>query len=545
MDQPAFRLRWENEDDARAYWTRDAVHFPRALSPMGAAIMPGLQYGGIAAVRDQLALPVVLVAKVFDGYAYSAAFPVFTDPQAQAQRLAEHRRVMDAAIAALPERWQREYRPELERRAAALLAVDPRTLDAPALAAFFETTLAELRRIWPFHFLIVFPVFAAGGALADAYREATGDETPEAPYRLLVGDDNATLEADRALYAIARQAETAPEVAQALRERRVRSLDALRALAGGAAIADALDAYLARYGHRVSSAEDIVDPTWIEAPEHVLEVLGAYLSAALPDPEERRRSLLAERERLEREVLIACSTPEVRERFQEALTRARAVWPLRETHALYIDQMTLSLLRRPLLAAGELLVRTGRLAARDDVFLLTPPELLAALREPHSPSLEALAEERRRDWERQQRVTPPPWIGTPPGPDAPPPDPELLKAFGAPVSGQTAPNLLRGYAASPGKASGPVRVAFGPDDFARVQPGDVLVCPATTPAWTPLFSIIAALVTDSGGPLSHGAIVAREYRLPAVAGVGDATRRLRNGQRVEVDGMAGVVRVLG
>ena len=103
---------------------------------------------------------------------------------------------------------------------------------------------------------------------------------------------------------------------------------------------------------------------------------------------------------------------------------------------------------------------------------------------------------------------------------------------------------MRGSAASPGMAEGTARVVRGADDFRRVRPGDVLVAATTTPAWTPVFPSLGALVTETGGILSHAAIVAREYGLPAVVGADGATRLIRDGARVRVDGSAGTVHVL-
>jgi rifampicin phosphotransferase len=102
-------------------------------------------------------------------------------------------------------------------------------------------------------------------------------------------------------------------------------------------------------------------------------------------------------------------------------------------------------------------------------------------------------------------------------------------------------DTLKGVAASPGSVTAPACVVNGPEDFARMNVGDVLVAPLTTPAWTPLFARASAVVTDVGGPLSHGSIVAREYGIPAVLGTGSATRRIRSGQTVTVDGSAGKV----
>jgi pyruvate,water dikinase len=100
---------------------------------------------------------------------------------------------------------------------------------------------------------------------------------------------------------------------------------------------------------------------------------------------------------------------------------------------------------------------------------------------------------------------------------------------------------LSGYAASPGKASGTARVVRDRDDFGRIRAGDVLVCATTTPSWTPVFTSIAGLVTDTGGILCHAAVVAREYGLPAVVGTEEATARIADGDRIEVDGDAGEV----
>jgi pyruvate,water dikinase len=100
---------------------------------------------------------------------------------------------------------------------------------------------------------------------------------------------------------------------------------------------------------------------------------------------------------------------------------------------------------------------------------------------------------------------------------------------------------IKGVGASPGRATATAQVLHGPDDFDQMRPGDILVAGITTPAWTPLFAMASAVVTDIGGPLSHGSIVAREYGIPAVLGTGVATRRIRSGQRITVDGDAGVV----
>ena len=106
-------------------------------------------------------------------------------------------------------------------------------------------------------------------------------------------------------------------------------------------------------------------------------------------------------------------------------------------------------------------------------------------------------------------------------------------------------NTIKGVATSPGRVTASARVLHGPEDFNQMQPGDILVADITTPAWTPLFAMAAGIVTNVGGPLSHGSIVAREYGIPAVLGTGVATKRIQSGQVVTVDGSAGTVALTG
>jgi phosphohistidine swiveling domain-containing protein len=178
-------------------------------------------------------------------------------------------------------------------------------------------------------------------------------------------------------------------------------------------------------------------------------------------------------------------------------------------------------------------------ATPDDVFWLEQDEVEQAAslldRGEALSSLSAAIPQRKATWRAARRVTPPVslprfrFLGM---------DMEKIRA--ARARGRNG-DTLKGVAASPGSVTAPARVLTGPEDFGQMQAGDVLVAAITTPAWTPLFVRAAAVVTDVGGPLSHGSIVAREYGIPAVLGTGSATKRIRSGQVITVDGSAGLV----
>jgi pyruvate,water dikinase len=193
------------------------------------------------------------------------------------------------------------------------------------------------------------------------------------------------------------------------------------------------------------------------------------------------------------------------------------------------------------LELGGRLVKAGVLTEPADVFWLHHDELRAQLEQPPSSDRAGLAgldqaiERRKMTWRGQRLANPPQmlpvmrWL-------------ERLSASMMPAGnqGQTG-DTITGVGASAGRVTAPARVLAGPEEFGQMRPGDVLVARMTTPAWTSLFAMASAVVTDVGGPLSHSSIVAREYGIPAVLGTGVATQRLASGQRIQVDGDAGTV----
>jgi pyruvate,water dikinase len=258
------------------------------------------------------------------------------------------------------------------------------------------------------------------------------------------------------------------------------------------------------------------------------------LAAERTERQRRRRSL-------EREVLARLDESD-RRSFAALLERACAAVPLEETHAYHIDYPGLQATREALLAFGRRLVAEGRLDAAADVFMLRLQELREAIADAWGDPLQALVADRARELREARTEAPAPWLGDPPDAHAVVP-PMVAKFYGVPGTAEWDGEVLQGTPASAGRAVGTARVISGPADFGRLQAGDVLVCRTTTPAWTPLFASAGALVTDTGGILSHAAIVAREYRLPAVVGCDVATTAIRDGARVEVDGDTGCVRI--
>ncbi|HSJ00171.1 MAG TPA: PEP-utilizing enzyme, partial [Patescibacteria group bacterium] len=228
------------------------------------------------------------------------------------------------------------------------------------------------------------------------------------------------------------------------------------------------------------------------------------------------------------------SSPRRLRAFRQLLADAQHLVPLREEQ---VAELTIAwpVMRRAVRRIGEALVPRGVVGDPDDVFFLTREEVLTALGDGAPSRVDVAA--RRATHARQARLLPPLFVGRV--------HPMLQKLMDG-MTGMlgAAPSeaaIVSGTPASPGRASGTVRVIRGPQDFDELQPGEILVAPLTAPAWTPLFHRAAAVVTDVGSAASHASIIAREYGIPAVVGCGDATARLTTGMRVTVDGSTGNV----
>jgi len=288
-----------------------------------------------------------------------------------------------------------------------------------------------------------------------------------------------------------------------------------------------LRGFLAWYGDRAVAEIDLGLPRWSEDPTYLFGVLAGYLT--LDDPSSAPDAVF-ERGRREAEEMVETLAERVgglRGRLvRTALERSRALAGMRELPKFYLVTM-LAAARRELLAIGEDLRARGLLAAADDVFFLDLREVQASLA---GAQHQDLVEERRADYERELRRRQVPRVllsdGTEPEAVADPPAVE--------------DGSLHGIPASAGSVTGVATVVLDPHR-ARLEPGRILVCPSTDPGWTPLFLTAGGLVMEMGGANSHGAVVAREYGIPAVVGVRNATDAIRTDDELTVDGTSGTV----
>ena len=544
---PEFPLTWATPEDAQRLWSRELMHFPGQITALELSITAGWIENGMNPAFSDFGFPVRCRAGAFNTYFYMSIWPITFDPDELARMGHEAERRLGMALDGIQERWEGEQRPAIERILAVWEAFDLRDAPNEQLAAHLDRVRRESEQIWDIHFHIVFPMLIAMSLFDDFYRDTLGAEDRFETMRLLEGFENMTFRGDRDLYLLSRRALAVPEVAAVLEHSAAAGVRAAleRSDAGRAFLAD-LDAYLQQYGRRTTMFIVLTAPSWIEDPTPVITALQDIMAHPDHDPLDALTRLAAEREELAeaaRQRLAGYPEP-VRGQFEFLLRAAQDAAVLQEDHNFWLDGPTTYLVREVALEVGRRLAAAGVIAESGDVFHLTAGEACAALLDGRERTAVVAAAKAELDG---FATTPsPPILGVlPPGP--PPDDPiarAITKMFGAPPVEATSPGTLNGNGGSPGIARGRARVIRTLADGDRLGHGEILVAETTAPPWTPLFARAAGIVTDSGGILCHCAIVAREYGIPAVVGVGMGTVVIQDGQLVEVDGDAGTVRII-
>lgn len=542
---PHFPVAWGDPDDERLSWRQDRMHTPDPVLPLERAFW-GLVYQGFNRAAEAYELPGRLQIRCVNTYLYMAMTSVVPPERMEAQgKRAEHR--IDEAMARLREAWTENWLPEIRAHLDWWAGFDLGGASMADLLAHLEETLGRVLRLWELHFTIILPSYMAMSQLDDLYRDLFGADEAFGSYRLLQGFDNMTLEAGRALWELSRRALAWTEVRRIIEERAAEEvMAALNETPAGRAFREDVRAYLRQYGLR-GDKWGLRVPSWIEDPTPAIRSLKDYMASPRPDLRSDQADLAAERERAVadvRERLANYPRPIV-ERFEFLLAAAQQGIVLSEDHGFWIDFASTYRVRQVLLEFGRRLAEAGALDRAADVLYLTLDELRSTAAASPPVDYRAVVAPRQREVERFGTVTPPPALGADGGPA---PDDAMGRFFGkfwgGPAPTPDRPDLLKGNAGSPGTVRGPAKVVRSLHEAGKLRQGDILIAETTAPAWTPLFATAAAIVTDTGGILSHCAVVAREYRIPAVVGTDLATATIRDGQIVEVDGDAGIVRII-
>ena len=352
----------------------------------------------------------------------------------------------------------------------------------------------------------------------------------------LSGFESRTMRAQLDIWLIAQQIQATPTLMNMVSDTAAVMLhEQLLSTTDASEVVAAIDRYNNTYGHQIYSL-DFVEPTASEDLSPIMVALKAQVADEDYDPGRDHLVVAAKRRAAMREIREVLSEEQMWQ-FRWHLWKARHFYPHREEVVFWLGAAW-PLLRRIAHELGQRLVDVGTFKEADDLYFLVSADIEAAItarsRGEAVAGLADRASAARELREARKRIHPPGAI----------PVEQHDNAAATQKLNARDSKVLSGFAVSPGRIEGEVSVILTPADFDKMKPNTILVCPMTTPAWTQLFSHAIALVTDIGSILAHGSIVAREFGIPAVLGLGDVTQRLKSGQRVRVDGDAGTVEIL-
>ncbi len=524
------------------FWAWEKGHFPRPATPLTQEIIYKAMTEGFSGAMEQWASPFGVECRAINYYGFLTLKPFDLGSELIEDRIARYKETLSEVLPRMGEMWEQQWLPSILPALEKGRAADYTGLSDEELLNALEEMLEDLLQRWTIHGWVNYSTIPASW-FADFYNETFEPEDSTEPYLLLQGFPTRSLDAGRGLWRLSRLINNDPGLRSSFEKQEPAALVShLEGSEEGRNFLAEFRVYLDEFGWR-SEAFELADPTWREDPTIPLNTLQGYISLGEDaDPDVRfheavrtRESLLGQaRQRL-------AGQPEKLARLNELYEMARPNLILTDDHNYYIDQVGDSILRPPILEIGRRLVRQGALADENDVFLLYQAEIRAGL---SGANQQVLAAQRKGEMEAWSRIIPPPIIGEPPPPtDDPWEEAVLRKMLGVPPEPSRDPDVITGTAASPGTVQGRAKVVFSLAEASKVQPGDVLVCEMTMPAWTPLFSTVSAVVSDTGGVLSHSAIVSREYRIPCVVGTIVGTSVIKDGMLLTVDGSKGIVRI--
>lgn len=553
------------EPPSTGFWRKDTTHYPMPLTPFGVSVYLPAMDRAAPAIGNELGL-------LFEGFEQrSLGGEVYVRPVPVGGKegppppswvmwiaarlvpaLRRRARAAEKAIASrfweqLCDRWETEWRDAFRDQAESFKRLDLRAMSDASLLRHLDALKDFLVRGELVHFQLAGAYVVPLYDLLLACEELLGWDSV-ASLALIAGSSDASSAPGRELHLLASRFASDPAALDVLDHAGDDVVARLQE--SSPELADCFRAYLDQFGHRTASY-DPGDPTLFERPALLAGLLRDAVSTG--DRDRRDGSQISDGALAQARAILANRSEEDRSRFERVVETARRTYGNREDNIFWTDNQPCAFLRYAAVEIGRRLADRGLLTRATDAVFLEESELRAALGDGANEDLRALVA--RRKAERA-------WVAAHPGPASygtdpgPPPDltplppalrlvntaafrlMQLLFQTEEPADEQA---QLRGVPGSPGRYTGPVRLLRDEAQFAKLRPGDVLVSPITSAAWSVLFPQAGAVVTDGGGVLAHTAVIAREYGIPAVLATGTATQRLRDGEVVTVDGAAGIV----
>lgn len=546
-------IQWASEEEKKLHFWLDDLHCPQPLSPMWFDIGGWWYTCGYMYRRFGVPFGKDWVAKTVNGYLLSAVVP--REEKDESELWAYYNMVMPVYADKFLDWWKRRYLPEILRNFEYLDTFPTDTASLPELMILLEDAIDIQERHFRLHWMLNLAQFQSSITFEGVFTSIVGEQHKALVGRILISDEDRNWDSVRELWKLKEKVKRSKILKRVFDDNETAD-GVMRALTNsgeGRALLKDIDGYKMEYGNKSMYAHEYLYTTWRENPTPIVEALRGYLISDY-DYEKDVRQLRENRDKAIQEMwslVPSATSQEDRKKLQTSLDLALKMTPLTPDHHFYMDQGTYARVRLVLMGIGRKLVELGALQQADDIMFLRYDELRKLSAAVSSFDARALVKERRQEREAAFAVRPRLWAGTITD----------WSMHGEPYkqvlwdwpgiyerskeAARQPADTFHGLGASAGVVEGIARVVESPEQFDQVRKGELLVCKMTSPAWVVLFTKIGGLVTDSGGALSHPAVVSREFGIPAVVGTRVGTQRIKTGQRVRVNGASGVVEILG
>jgi phosphohistidine swiveling domain-containing protein len=569
LGDETFPIEWTSETEQRLFWVYDDLHCPKPLSPMYEDI--GGWWLSCDHMFRRFGTPFATdwIYKNINGYLYTTAIPaeagISVDTQEYNYRTnpivpeagdADYAGKIGAYLGVvLPVYghnfvtwWRERFVPEMQRNFDYIEGMLEKKdeLSLADVAVLLEDAIDMHDRHWKIHWMLNFAQLSATLNLRAVMEKTHGKVDDVLLGRLQNSGNDRNWDKIRSLWEMKEEVKGDPELQQIFAAKTAAEIvPALQASERGRRFVDErIVPYQLEYGWHAVWSHEFIFPSFREDMNPVVQLVRDQYSSDYDYPT-KIAELRAD---------IAAAAEEILEGLEgEALEEMRAaneinlkMAPLTPDHHFYIDQGANAHVRLVLIAIGEKLVAQGVLDRPDDVIMFRYNQLRAFIGDPGSMDGRSIVAEARQKWTAAEKVQPKDWVGTATESQLAFP---YLNLWGFPEkfhrSKERVQGQVKGIAGSPGVVEGIARIVSSEAEFDSLQQGEILVCQMTNPAWQVLYGKIIAVVTDAGGTVSHPAVLAREYGIPAVVGTSTGTFDIKTGDRLRVDGSAGVVEILG
>jgi phosphoenolpyruvate synthase/pyruvate phosphate dikinase len=547
----SIKVDWKDEKEKSLFWFYDDLHCPHPISPLyfdvGGWWGPGCEY-----MYRRFGAPIgsEWIAKKIGSYVYTAVVPPKTDPDKVNGLFKYYTEVMPIYADTFLDRWINSYVPELKAAGDYIVNFDYENKSIPELLIHMEDCLDLQERAFRIHWIINLAQFQAATEFTNTCQEILGEVDEVLIGKINISRQDRNWDSLKALWEIKEYVCSVPELKALFAEPVEEIMAKIAETEGGSKLLEMVAAYQEEYGYKAVYTHEYIYKTWKEDPTPIYEAVRGYVDSDY-DFHKDYNTCMEEQQKAIEELYSKVQDPEKLAKLKNSLELCVKMAPLTPDHHFYIDQGIYSRMRIMFLNIGKAFVKAGILDDPEDIFMLEYEEIRCAGVSDYP--VKEKVKQRRQEMEDAKKIRPREWYGT--ATEWAVYHEPYKTLWGYPHKFEAEmkekqedkpidKNIIKGIPGSPGVVEGIARFVTSPAEFDKIQKDDILICKMTNPAWVVSFSKISGLVTDTGGALSHPAVVSREFGIPCVVGTRRATQMIKSGMRIRVDGNQGIVEIL-